>query len=141
MSLNKIIYALTGIVAGLIAVIFVFTLIELFTSYRSNTYFNPNQVRGMAVFHNAIPYTLNFDQQNEVLNYLNEAIVVQEKGNVEKAPFDKIVIYRFEQPELALEPIGVLQDNIIFSASSWNGNGYRMTNSSLSDLITQTYDD
>ena len=95
----------------------------------------------MAVYHNNIPYTLNFAQQNSVINYLNEAIEINAHIESKPASFEKIVIYRFDQSELTLAPIGTIQDNnLVFPAAAWSRSGYMATPRELMELINLTFD-
>lgn len=52
-----------------------------------------NDVQGMAVESNGVVYTLNFEQQNQVIAILNRG------EDLAKMEVDKLIIYRFKQPE------------------------------------------
>src|SRR4051812_45576271 len=64
-------------------------------------YISPSEVRGMAVQHDKLLYTLNFEQQNALVEIFNRSIPIS-KADVEsrknEAPkasgISKIIIYR-----------------------------------------------
>jgi hypothetical protein len=108
-------------------------------------YISFNDVNGIEVVHNKIPYTLNFEQQNKLLEYLNVSLPIgKEKfpSNKESLDFDKIVIYRFGAPEITLIPLAYYQQNLIYEAPGWNPKGYMqdISEGQLRTLISQTYD-
>ena len=98
------------------AVLAGFTIILLmnmasFFGIESVKYLSPNMVRGIAIEHKGLLYTLNFDQQNRFIAILNRSIPISE-AMVEKRksaqPADeeiqKIVVYRFNAPDLEIRP-------------------------------------
>lgn len=56
-----------------------------------------NDVRGMAVKHGGLLYTLNFAKQNGIVQALNEP---RESKAPLKADFTRLIIYRFTEKEL-----------------------------------------
>lgn len=102
-------------------------------------------VRGVAVEHKGALYTLNFDQQNEILKHFNSAINVS-KSDFQKMdetlPFSKIVIYTFKSPDVEISPIGYREDNLVFFAPVWSANSYmtEISGGELKKLLAQTYD-
>lgn len=130
---------------GAIAIALVLNLISLFFLEKPETYLRYNDVRGMAVVHQGIPYTLNFEQQNEVVEILNRSIPVDSNylTNTNTQPeFEKIVIYRFHKPDLELKSIAYVDGNYLFSAPEWQKTGYlrEVTKGKLKALLSQTYD-
>ncbi len=102
-------------------------------------------VRGMAVEHKGLLYTLNFDQQNQFLKYLNSSLPVSKTDyqNInETLPFSKILIYTFNSPDVEISPIGYKEDNLVFFAPNWNTNSYmiELSGGELKKLLGQTYD-
>lgn len=102
-------------------------------------------VRGMAVEHRGSLYTLNFDQQNHVLRYLNSSLPVSKsdyQNMNETLPFSKIVIYTFKSPDIEISPIGYREDNLVFFAPNWGANSYmiELSGGELKKLLGQTYD-
>ncbi len=106
---------------------------------------SPGEIRGMALMHDQLPWTLNFEQQNDVVSYLNTAIPIgKEKANIdqEKLPFTTLVIYFFNAPDLVLNPLGYSDNELIFSIPEWNKTGY-IKDVSVGDfkkLLTNAYD-
>lgn len=63
--------------------------------------FSKDEVRGMAVEHDRSLFTLNFEQQNQAIDFLNQASVAKEQSPAKSAiPIQKIIIYPFgnQQP-------------------------------------------
>jgi hypothetical protein len=90
-------------------------------------YISPNWVRGSAVVHAQLPYTLNFEQQNRLIDILNRAISISEtmteKRKAEAAqPLDisKVIIYRFNEADIEIHPAGYVKK--LNSASSTEEN-------------------
>ncbi len=109
------------------------------------TYLRYNDVRGMAVSHNQLLYTLNFKQQNTIIDILNKAVRTDEikPGNRQNPNIDKLIIYLFDnKPDLVLNPIAYVDQDLIFSVPQWGENGFLMELSEgrLKQLLSQTYD-
>ena len=61
----------------------------------------------------------------------------------EKPPYQQLVIYRFNAPDLILTPVGYgSNQNLIFEAKEWNPAGYLLDVSSgeMDELLKSTYD-
>lgn len=108
-------------------------------------YIKNESVRGMAIEYKKLLYTLNFNQQNEVVNILNRAVrVVGVKPDKrEKPEIDKIIIYQFNnKPDIVITPVAYINNNLVYSAPVWNVDSYLMelSDGTLQKLIAQTYD-
>lgn len=130
---------------GAIAIALLLNLISLFLLEKPETYLRYNDVRGMAVVYQGIPYTLNFAQQNEVIETLNRSIPVGPgylTSTHTQPEFEKIVIYRFHKPDLELKSIAYVDGNYLFSAPEWQKTGYLrdVTKGKLETLLSQAYD-
>lgn len=123
-------------------------------------YISPNEVRGSAIEHHNTLYTLNFNQQNTLIEALNQSVPISVKEQelrkeATSFDFDKIIIYRFDAPDIEIYPIAFVskgysvqsqnllnQPHFIYSAPIWNPQGL-MENVSLIDLkalFAETYD-
>lgn len=124
-------------------------------------YLSPNDVQGMAVEHNGKLYTLNFEQQNQLVNILNRSIPVGEelvekrKIQVDHTPeIKKIIIYRFKAPTLELIPVAyvskstsIMQSDskdkvsMVYSVPEWDQHGLfeESTSDELNKLLFSTY--
>ncbi|MBA2728274.1 MAG: hypothetical protein H0U49_08910 [Parachlamydiaceae bacterium] len=80
-----------------------------------------NHVRGSAIEHAGHIYTLNFEQQNALINYINEAEAI-DTATHSPAPAgnSKIIVYRFGAADILITSIGYIDDNLLFSAPDWN---------------------
>lgn len=112
---------------------------------KNERYLSYNGVRGMAVEHDHLLWTLNFDQQNSVIAHLNRSIPIgKNTRHLEKKPLiiDRLIIYRFHAPDLFLTPVGYDGDNLIFQSAVWNPSGYLLdvSGGSFNVLLSQTYD-
>lgn len=116
---------------------------SLFSATPSDTFISPYDVRGMAVVHLGKPYTLNFDQQNYVVEALNKALPVGRlRANPAIArPFEKLIIYRFNQPDIDLPLVDLADKTLVFQANDWNPQGYltEVTVGELYNVLTQAY--
>lgn len=111
----------------------------------SQRYLKSNEVRGIAVKHNQVLYTLNFPQQNQVIEILNTSVKTQQikPGKHKRPHLEQIVIYQFDgKPDLILTPLGFIDNELVYTMPSWNQGGYMMevSNGALQKLLSQTYD-
>lgn len=124
-------------------------------------YLSPNDVRGIAVQHNNKLYTLNFAQQNELVDVLNRSIPVghelieKRKVHLQNPPeVQKIIIYRFNAPDIVITPVAYVSKTtsvmaapdtthgqMVFSIPEWNQNGLleESTSDQLLKLLPNTY--
>jgi hypothetical protein len=124
-------------------------------------YLSPNDVRGIAVEHDQKLYTLNFEQQKDLIDIINRFIPVghelveKRKVEVEHPPeVKKIIIYRFHGPDLELVPVAFVSKStsvisnvdestisIVFSVPEWNKNGLleESTGDDLTKFLSSTY--
>lgn len=104
-----------------------------------------NDISGIAVFHNGVPYTLNFEQQKIALDALGRAVEVK-KADYPKVQgpfnFDKIAIYRIKNTEIELTPIQFVDTNLVFSVPSISTAEYflELSGGGLQEMINTTFD-
>lgn len=125
-------------------------------------YISHNDVKGIAIEYNHILYTLNFEQQNALVDIFNRAVPVAkelvEKRKAALTPeIEKIVIYRFHEPNIEIRPVAyVLKStsavqasdsdfarlNMVFSAPQWNTNGLleEATSDEMHRIFQNAYD-
>jgi hypothetical protein len=144
-SNNKSIFIMTGVVFLAMAILLAFNLTHVFSNPKVEKYLPFNDVKGTAIEHKGGLYTLNFDQQNSVIEYLNLSIPVgKEALDSHQGPlnFTKLIIYRFNKPDLVITPIQYEGNNLIFSSPEWNHNGYLkdVSYGHLKNLLATTYD-
>jgi len=101
-----------------------------------------NHVLGSAVEHD-VPYTLNFEQQNTLITYLNAA----EPSNIQPSTakptsYSKIIIYRFNAPDTIITPLTYVDGNLLFSSPEWNEGKPLLDKSQgkLKHLLETSYD-
>jgi hypothetical protein len=107
-------------------------------------YLSQNNVRGIAVEHKGKLFTLNFQQQNDFITYINQAF---KAGNAispqPSTAINKIVIYQFEnKPDIDITVYGYIDNDLIFSTPAWFSNELLRDKSqgALKTLLSQTYD-
>lgn len=143
---NRTLIFLTILVLLGMAILFSINMTYILTGQPENqTYLKYNDVRGMAVGHNQMLYTLNFKQQNSVIDILNKAVRVVgvKPGKRQKPNIEKIVVYQFEgKPDVTIIPIAYIDQNLVFSVPEWEKDGYLMelSEGDLQQLLSQTYD-
>ena len=72
------------------------------------------QVRGMAVSKDSTLYTLNFEQQEMMIDFLNQLEPV-ESASGETSPFEKIIIYRFDRPNIEVKTVAIVNMELVLS--------------------------
>jgi hypothetical protein len=142
---NKNVMIMTFVVLAAMGILLAFNLQQVISKPQQAKYIGFNEVRGMAIEHKGLLYTLNFDQQNKTIENLNLAIPVGKTAigpSEEPLNFSKLVIYRFNKPNLTLLPIQYEGNNLIFSVPEWNKNGYikDISYGHLKSLLATTYD-
>jgi hypothetical protein len=123
-------------------------------------YIAPNDVRGMAIEHNGLLYTLNFSQQNHLVDIFNRATsvapndVTNRKTQLKHPPeITKIIIYRFDAPDIEIHPVAYTTKkgsstqqpndfNFVFSIPQWDAKNYfeEATPNELATILSTTYD-
>lgn len=143
---NRTLFFLTALVILSMIALLAFNMKSILTGEPPNeTYLKYNNIRGMAISHNQMLYTLDFKQQNAIASILNFAVPVNElKTGKRQAPnFDKLIVYQFEgEPEIVLTPVAIVDQDYIFSVPKWVQEGYLMelSEGDLQTLISKTYD-
>lgn len=103
-----------------------------------------NDVRGAAVEYHQKLYTLNFEQQNELVDIINRSLKIADLPEIDEKPLiDKIIIYQFnDKPDIIINPIGYKSDDLIYSAPQLYKPGYLMeiSEGGLKELLSETYD-
>lgn len=145
MNNRTVVYLTIMVVVGLV-VLLAINMSSILTGQPGNqTYLKYNDVRGMAVDHNDLHFTLNFTQQNKVIDIINRSVRVVgvKPGKRQKPDIEKIVIYQFDgKPDLVITPIAYVDNNLVFSIPNWEKDGYLMevSEGTLQTLLSQTYD-
>ncbi len=142
---NRTLLYMTGVVIGGIAILLI---INLFYTFRGNpseqTYLKYNFIHGSAIEHQGKLYTLNFAQQNALIETINRSVRVTElpSGDAVKADFSKIVVYRFQAPVVTVTPAGFFSENLVYKAPQLVSPDYLMelSRGQLETLLSQTYD-
>jgi hypothetical protein len=143
---NRTLIVLTSLVIAGMIILLAINMTSILTGQPANqTYLKYNDVRGVAVGHHQLLYTLNFNQQNTLITILNHAVrVVGVKPDKRQKPeIDKIVIYQFNgKPDLTINPVAYIDKNLVFSVPQWEKEGFLMelSEGDLQRLLSQTYD-
>ena len=142
---NRTILYMTGLVVVCVVLLLGLNLFSILQDRSpAETYLKYNEVRGIDVTHKQKPYTLNFDQQKELIGLLNQAKKTDKRHqtSLEGIDFEKITIYLFNGPDIVLTPITLDRKNLIYSVPKWNPDGFFEDDShgAMLTLISQTYD-
>jgi hypothetical protein len=125
--MNQRTMILVGIALGAIAMAFLVNLFSIFDQGIPEKYISKGDVSGMAIVYKGVPYTLSFDQQNEVIDLINRSIPVGStylsKEGV-KPLFDKFIVYRFGKDEIEIRPITYIDHNLVFASTVLYKDGY-----------------
>lgn len=112
------------------------------SAYEKST-FPINDVRGSAIVHKGLSYTLNFDQQKILVDFVLKAVQVKKSDYTPtKLNFDKFIIYRFKDREVEILPITYNENNLVFSVPSLNSETYYMelSGGQLKTMIPSSFD-
>lgn len=144
MDNRSLIYMTIIVVIGILILLFI-NLSDVFRGKPSEeTYIKYNSVRGSAIEYKGKLYTLNFDQQNNLIQAINRSVRIVElpNGELVKPEFSKIIFYHFNAPDLTITPIAYTNENLIFAAPQLVKSDYLMelSRGELQKLLSQTYD-
>lgn len=83
-------------------------------------------IRGMSIESKGKMFTLNEKQQEDALSFINRMRPVEKKDFPNKSRFDflRIIIYRFDKPEISLLPITFSEQNLVFDVPALNNSAY-----------------
>ncbi len=140
MNIRALLYL--AITSSLLTLMFLGISTTATSSSVSNTlYLDYNHVRGSAIEH-GLNYTLNFEQQNALITYLNEADAFSLQISEAPPPFTKLYIYRFNAPDIVITPLAYLDNNLLFSSPEWNNGAPLLEKSQgkLKFLLENAYD-
>lgn len=143
---NRVLFSLTLLVLLGMLILFGINMTSILTgSTPFQPYLDFNQVRGIDVNHRHLSYTLNFAQQNEIIEILNRSVKVMglRPGKHQRPAIERIVIHRFHDlPALIITPVAYVDQNLVFSIPDWDAHGYLMELSEgrLQNLLAETYD-
>lgn len=134
---------MTGLVLLAAIVLFTMNFSSYSPGFQQGKTLSSDEVRGMAVEHRSVLYVLNYDQQKQMIDWINQSVVVKEPLPPAQDPSigaKKIVIYLFdEQPSIELIPLKYDADgNLLFS---YQGKLKRETSGGrLKKFLSTTYD-
>lgn len=143
---NRALIYMTGLVLLGMAVLFLLNLKTIVTGQEGlQTYIKYNDVRGIAVKYNKLLYTLNFQQQNDTVRFLNQSVpkTNTDNSNREIPDIQQIIIYQFEgKPDILITPIAYSNDMLVYACPQWNAKSLliEMSQGRLRELLSQTYD-
>lgn len=143
---NRLLAYLTGmVILGMVILLSLNMTTLLSGQPRTQTYLRYNDVRGIAVKHNNLLYTLNFNQQNKVVDIINRAVRVLgvKPGKRQPPAIESLIVYQFDgKPDLVINPIAYVDNNLVFSVAQWESEGYLMevSEGALQTLLSQAYD-
>lgn len=160
MSSRNTLFMILAVVVGF-AIIILMNIASMLNLSKAK-YISSSEVRGIAVQHNQLLYTLNFEQQNAMVDIFNRAIPVSKESLADRMKLlsdnpevQKIIIYRFDAPEIQIVPVGLVyktlsrgekesieNQSLVFSAPAWNENGLmeEATVDNLWNFLSKTYD-
>lgn len=133
---NKILIILLSVLLFVMGLLLIVNLSTVLISTENIPYY---EVRGMATEWNGKLWTLNFEQQNQVISILRNAEKVDKvRGRTSNFMFTKLIIYLFDQPDSILKPLTLDGERLIFSI---NNEIFAERNpGELQNLLSTTYD-
>ena len=144
---NRTLMWLTALVVLGMGVLLTLNLTRILMGHSDipQVYLKFNEVRGMAVKHNGKLYTLNFNQQKNLINMINRMVPVIgiEEGQRTKPDIEEIVVYQFgNQEDITITPVTYVDNDLIVSMTKWNPRGYLLdvSDGELRNLLNSTHD-
>lgn len=142
MNNKTLLYMIIGVVTCLSILLFINTF-SFVLEFSPEKYLSPNNVQGIAVEHKGKLYTLNFQQQNDFITYINKAFKAGNSITPQPSTaINKIIIYPFNKSDIQITVYGYIGDDLIFSTPAWHSNELLQDKSegALKKLLSQTYD-
>lgn len=144
MNIRNLSFMTIAVLAAM-ALLLAINLSTLFTPPPVEKFLSFNGVAGIAVEHEKTLYTLNFDQQNHVIAFINESLPIGEYPvEASKTPLNvsKLIIYRFEKPNITLNLVTYDKNDLILKSTEWNPQGFLkdISQGSFKTLLSETYD-
>lgn len=132
----------TFLLLGGVAFLFSVDLWEALQPAPNERYVAFNDVQGSAIEHAGKLYTLNFEQQNALIDLLNHAIPASAQTINQRPQFENIVIYRFNDSDIILTPVGYADGALLFAAPTLADDQLLVDSShgGMQQLLTHTYD-
>jgi len=121
---NRTVAWLLSIVVVAMALLIVINTLPLLMQPASEKFIPRNTIRGMAVFRNKKPFTLNFEQQNKVAEILNRSVKVGMEnyltGETADFDYDLLKIYRFGDEDIEIKPVGFVSNQLLLQSTDRN---------------------
>lgn len=100
----------------------------------------PKEIQGSSITDNQKTYTLNFEQQNTLINWINQSEPFS--GNLdslELTSIEKITLHLFNKPDIDLYPSGLIENQFLFFSPTWKDKGQMIEPSKgkLKQLLTE----
>lgn len=140
---NFNLYLMTALVFLAVVALFVINFSSYASFGGSSLSLSKNDIGGVAVEHKGQLYVLNYDQQNQLIDWLNQSVAADEQKTSQREPtlnVDKIIVYPLDgKTDIEISPLKYdAQGNLIFVY----GERVRRdtTGGELKKLLSQTYD-
>ncbi len=134
----------TAIIVVMVGVLLLRGAINFIPEGDKNLYVDPYSVNGIEVVYKGLPYTLNFEQQQDMVDAINRLLPMGKLRGEVLAPagFEKIVLYLFDKKPIEMLPIDFHDNELAFKVKEWNPDGYLMDVSagSMWRLVESSHD-
>ena len=142
---NSTVFGLTAIALLAVFTLLVLKLVPSTSEFGTSSVVPESDIRGMAVVHKGLPNTLNFDQQKIATHVLSRSVQVKKSDypqSAESFPFEKIILYRFNAPDLEILPIQFQENNLVFSIPLIDPQNYYLEQSDgqFKEMISSSFD-
>ena len=143
---NRLTFWLAGIVLGAMLLLFFIDYLELPTASSSHSFISLTDVDGVGIIHKGVEYTLNFEEQNTLIDSLNRAVHIERPRSIvstSELPFSGIKIYPFKGDAIELKLVGISSDQeCIFKLTNAGKTTYlkETTVGQLLNMLKNTYD-
>lgn len=115
---NRTLTVLMIAMIGAVAALFLINYGVVFQEAVTPPLIAKKEVRGVSIEHKGKVYTLNFDQQNAVIEVFNNALKVGPESYFPKDKksfeFTRVLVHRFDKPDLEMTPYGYTAGELLY---------------------------
>ncbi len=125
----------------------VLNLLALLPAYSAGKFLSADDIKAVALYHNAKSTFLDVKTQKELLSFFNKGEVTNEfnTDSLTKLPMNEIetmVLHRFNHPKVDIYPLGFVENKMVFHVVGLNDAFFILKDGSqeLNQLISHAYD-
>lgn len=144
MSGRGLTYMIFGVILAF-AILLLLNFATFLNRAPQEQFLSRNNVRGSGVMHNKQIYTLNFAQQNALIDYINHSEAMNRKPistDIPDLKIEKIIVYLFNGSDIEISFVGQVGKNLLLSSPTLSPSGYLIDTSdgAFAEMLSKSYD-